>query len=162
MKVTEDYKYWLKTKQSLINELLEAESIIFNRIESVYNTLNYYMKKELNEDETMVFNVGYMYLSEQILAIENHIKILGSLNDLEEQSIAFNYLLDVNDFYEDHDLKEHKEEFLGLVNSVEDLLHNKKPLSNDVYEKIEALREQYSDTASVLEIFEEISESLGV
>jgi len=162
MKINLDYKHWLETKRDLINELKESETLIFDRIEPVYNTLEYYKEKELSDQEYNIFDVGYMYLSEQILGIENYIKTLGSLTELENQSVTYNYLMDINDFYEDHDLEHDKPQFLKLIGKVEDLLLSKQPLEESVYEMIQESIEKYKDSSSIVEIFVEISDNLGV
>lgn len=162
MKITEDYSLWLESKLDLINELIEIESLIFNRIESVYNSLEELKKRELNDQEYHIFDVGYMYFSEQILGIENYIKIFGSVEELESQSVAYNYLMEVNDFYEDHDLEKSKDKFLSLIQEVEELLVNKKPLTDELYSSIQNIVEAYKDSQSIIEIFEDISDSLGV
>lgn len=162
MKITEDYSLWLESKLDLINELIEIESLIFNRIESVYNSLEELKKRELNDQEYHIFDVGYMYFSEQILGIENYIKIFGSVEELESQSVAYNYLMEVNDFYEDHDLEKSKDKFLSLIQEVEELLVNKKPLTDELYRSIQNIVEAYKDSQSIIEIFEDISDSLGV
>jgi len=129
---------------------------------NLYNTLEYYKEKELSDQEYNIFDVGYMYLSEQILGIENYIKTLGSLTELENQSVTYNYLMDINDFYEDHDLEHDKPQFLKLIGKVEDLLLSKQPLEESVYEMIQESIEKYKDSSSIVEIFVEISDNLGV
>ncbi len=162
MKVTEDYKHWLEDKQEFINQLIELDSLLFNRLEPVYNTLEYYKNKELNEQEFPIFDVGYMYLAEQIHGIENYISIFGSLEALEEQSVAYNYLMEVNDFYDDHDLKDDKEMYLELVKQLEKSMVQKKPMSEEVYKGLEQLQFDYKESDTIIEIFEDIASNLGV
>jgi hypothetical protein len=162
MKVTEDYKHWLEGKTSLINQLIETDSLIFNRLEPVYNTLQYYKDKELNEQEFPIFDVGYMYLAEQVHGIENYISIFGSLEALEEQSVAYNYLMEMNDFYDDHDLEEDKDMYLELVKQLEESMIQKKPMSEEVYLNLEKLQDEHKETDTIVEIFEDIASNLGV
>ncbi len=162
MKINQDFVHWLKDKEDLISQLIESGSMIFNRLEPVYNTLSHFKDKELSDIERDIFDVGFSYFSTQIMAIENHIKLLGSLSELEEHSVLFNYLLDVNDFLEDHDLKNDNKEFVSLISDVEDLLQNKQQLDNSIFERIEALREKHNNSQSTIKIFEEISDGLGI
>lgn len=162
MKITKDYKHWIETKADLIEKLQSTEALIFNRIEPVYNTLEYYKKKELSEQEHNIFDVGYMYLAEQFLTIENYIQIFGSLESLEEQSVTFNYLMDITDFSEDYDLEHDEARFKELIVEIEQLLLNKQPLSEMLYEQTQDLINEYKDSNSIIEIFEEIADSLGV
>jgi len=149
-------------KDEIISKLIDSESMIFNRIEPVYNTLSHFKDKELSDIEKDIFEVGFMYFSIQIMSIENHIKLLGSLSELEEHSVLFNYLLDVNDFLEDHDLKNDNDEFVSLISDVENLLQNKQQLDNVIYENIEALKAKHNSIQGTLKIFEEISDGLGI
>lgn len=162
MKVTEDYKHWLEGKHSLINQLIETDSLIFNRLEPVYNTLEHYKDKELSDQEFPIFDVGYMYLAEQIHGIENYIEIFGSLEALEEQSVAYNYLMEVNDFYDDHDLEEDKDLYLELVKQLEETMIQKKPMSEEVYKGLEQLQFDHKETDTIIEIYEDIASNLGV
>lgn len=162
MKVTEDYKHWLEGKQAFINQLLESDSLIFNRLEPVYNTLEYYKNKELNEQDFPIFDVGYMYLAEQIHGIENYIGIFGSLEELETQSVAYNYLMEMNDFYDDHDLEEDKDMYLELVKQLEESMLKKEPMSEEVYLNLERIQFDHKETDTIIEIFEDIASNLGV
>ncbi len=162
MKITEDYKHWLEDKQAFITQLIRSDSLIFNRLEPIYNTLEYYKNKELNEQEFPIFDVGYMYLAEQILGIENYVSIFGSIEALEEQSVAYNYLMEVNDFYDDHDLENDKNMYLELVKQLEESMIQKQPMSEDVYKGLEQLQFDYKETDTIIEIFEDIASNLGV
>lgn len=162
MRVTEDYKHWLEKKQDFLNQLIESDSLIFNRLEPVYNTLEHYKNKELNEQEFPIFDVGYMYLAEQVHGIENYINIFGSIDELENQSVAYNYLMEINDFYDDHDLGEDKDIYLELVRQLEESMINKQPMSEEVYFNLEKLQDDYKEKDSIIEIFEEIASSIGV
>ena len=162
MKITQDFIHWMNGKDEIISKLIDSESMIFNRIEPVYNTLSHFKDKELSDIEKDIFEVGFMYFSIQIMSIENHIKLLGSLSELEEHSVLFNYLLDVNDFLEDHDLKNDNDEFVSLISDVENLLQNKQQLDNVIYENIEALKAKHNSIQGTLKIFEEISDGLGI
>ena len=162
MKINQDFIHWLKDKDELISELIESESMIFNRIEPVYNTLSHLKNKDLSNIERDIFDVGFMYFSSQIMSIENHIKLLGSLSELEEHSVLFNYLLDINDFLEDNDLKSDNEKFVSLISEIETLLQNKQQLDNEIYEQIETLRTKHNSVQGTLQIFEEISDGLGI
>jgi hypothetical protein len=124
--------------------------------------LQYYKDKELNEQEFPIFDVGYMYLAEQVHGIENYISIFGSLEALEEQSVAYNYLMEMNDFYDDHDLEEDKDMYLELVKQLEESMIQKKPMSEEVYLNLEKLQDEHKETDTIVEIFEDIASNLGV
>lgn len=170
MKIVDDYKYWIDAKRDFLEEMEKSESLIYDRLRAIILTLEHLAKKEeFDEDEGYIFNVGFMYLYEQINNIESYIASNFKLFDaLDENSVVFNFLCDLDDFKTDYTSMEEsdKENIEDYIDQVESILLSRDSISNLLYEEIDStitdLVEEYGDYLPMTEIYKQIGENLKV
>lgn len=159
MNIIEDYVNWAATKKDLIDKMNLAESLILQRLNPVLTVLDHLSKQsDLDEQEFYIFDIGYLYLSDQIQTIERYLEMM-TFERLDESSVLYNYLMETVDFYEDavvdKDIKDALEEALELL---EELFLSRQPLDDELYQDIEDLKATVKeDYFSVVEIFSEIA-----
>lgn len=158
MNIIEDFKNWFKTKNELLNKLIEIDSLIYKRLENIINILNYLSTRDLDDTDMYIFDAGFMYLNDQFMTFERYLEIM-TLDKLENSSVLYNYLMDTIDFYEDANIDEDiKEDVQEYIEVMEALLIDGQPLSNNLFEEIEEVKEKVNEEYfSVTEIFAEIS-----
>ncbi|XMB86248.1 hypothetical protein RJG79_00175 [Mycoplasmatota bacterium WC44] len=170
MKIVDDYKYWIEAKKDFLEEMKKTESLIYDRLSAIILTLEHLAKKEeFDEDEGYIFNVGFMYLYEQINNIESYIaSSFKSFEALDENSVVFNYLCELEDFKTDYTSMEESdsENIQDYIDQVESALLARESISNLLYEEIDAimvdLTEEYGEYLPISEIYRQIGENLKV
>ena len=68
-----DYQNWFNSKKGLIHHFAHHDSIIFNRIEDVFKTIDYISKlpqEEFNDDYGVIFDCGYSYVYQVVSEVE--------------------------------------------------------------------------------------------
>lgn len=163
MTILQDFQHWMDEKLTIINYLQENDSLIYLRLEGVLTVLGLIQTfEDITDEDLEVFQWGFQYLNEQIFTLEQ-LMLEVSLDAIEEQSVLYNYMMDLSDFYMDaiieDDIKEACEQYLLLLQGL--LLHQ-KPLSDYIYAQIEALyleaKEPYVSIPSMFEGYMDITE----
>ena len=96
-----DYANWKKEKSSLITTLKELDSNIIKRYNNVLAVLDHLYdlainkKKQLSEDESVIFDVGLEYLDNNFITLEDILKKYchNNVNEMEKSAKAVNLLL---------------------------------------------------------------------
>jgi hypothetical protein len=140
MTILQDFQHWLEEKQVLIQYLKDHDSLIYLRLDSIFTVLGLIRNfEDITEEDLEVFQWGFQYLNEQIFTLEQLIEDV-SLDAIEEQSVLYNYMMDLSDFYMDavieEDIKQACEQYLLLLQG---LIIQQKPLSDFIYQQIESL-----------------------
>jgi hypothetical protein len=140
MTILQDFQHWLEEKQVLIQYLKDRDSIIYTRLESIFTVLDLISAfEDITDEDLEVFQWGFQYLNEQIFTLEQMVEEV-SLDMIEDQSVLYNYMMDLSDFYMDavidEDIKKACEQYLLLLQG---LIVHQKPLSDYIYQQIEAL-----------------------
>jgi hypothetical protein len=140
MTILQDFQHWLEEKQVLIQYLKDHDSLIYLRLDSIFTVLDLIRNfEDITEEDLEVFQWGFQYLNEQIFTLEQLIEDV-SLDAIEEQSVLYNYMMDLSDFYMDavieEDIKQACEQYLLLLQG---LIIQQKPLSDFIYQQIESL-----------------------
>jgi hypothetical protein len=163
MTILQDFQHWMEEKLTIISYLQEHDSLIYLRLESVLTVLGLIQTfEEITDEDLEVFQWGFQYLNEQIFTLEQ-LMLEVSLDAIEQQSVLYNYMMDLSDFYMDavldDDIKEACEQYLLLLQGL--LLHQ-KPLSDYIYSQIESLyleaKEPYVSIPSMFESYMDISD----
>lgn len=170
MKIIDDYKYWIDAKKDFLEEMKNSESLIHDRLSAIILTLEHLAKKEeFDEDEGYIFNVGFMYLYEQINNIESYVASnFKKFESLDENSVVFNFLCYLEDFKTDYTRMEEsdRENIEDYIDQVESVLLSRDSISNLLYEEINAtitdLTEEYGDYLPITEIYQQIGENFNI
>jgi hypothetical protein len=156
MTVIQDYNYWMEEKKALIDYLLEHESLIYQRLESIFTVLDAIERfDEITDEDLEVFQWGFQYLNEQFVTLEQMMDDL-SIDQIDQQSVLFNYMMDLSDFYMDavisEDIKKACEQYLILLQG---LIMHQQPLSDYIYTQIESLYMEATESyVSIPQMFE--------
>lgn len=156
MTVLQDYTYWMEEKKALLDYLMEHDSLIYQRLESIFTVLDAIQRfDEITDEDLEVFQWGFQYLNEQFLTLEQLMDDL-SIDQIDQQSVLYNYMMDLSDFYMDavitDDIKKACEQYLILLQG---LIMHQQPLSDYIYEQIEGLYMEASESyVSIPQMFE--------
>ena len=156
MTVIQDYNYWMEEKKALIDYLVEHESLIYQRLESIFTVLDAIERfDEITDEDLEVFQWGFQYLNEQFVTLEQMMDDL-SIDQIDQQSVLFNYMMDLSDFYMDavisEDIKKACEQYLILLQG---LIMHQQPLSDYIYTQIESLYMEATESyVSIPQMFE--------
>lgn len=163
MTILQDFQHWLEEKQVIIQYLKDHDSLIYLRLDSIFVVLDLICHfEDITEEDLEVFQWGFQYLNEQIFTLEQLVEDV-SLDAIEEQSVLYNYMMDLSDFYMDavidDDIKQACEQYLLLLQG---LIIQQKPLSDFIYQQIESLyleaKEPYVSIPSMFEGYLDPSE----
>lgn len=163
MTILQDFQHWLEEKQTIFRYLQEHDSLIYLRLEGILTVLGLIQTfEDITEEDLEVFQWGFQYLNEQIFTLEQ-LMLEISLDAIEQQSILYNYMMDLSDFYVDavieDDIKQACEQYLLLLQG---LLVHQQPLSDYIYEQIESLylevQEPYVSIPMMFESYMDVSD----
>ena len=163
MTILQDFQHWMDEKLAIISFLQENDSLIYLRLEAILTVLGLIQTfEDITDEDLEVFQWGFQYLNEQIFTLEQ-LMLEVSLESIEEQSVLYNYMMDLSDFYMDavieEDIKEACEQYLILLQG---LLVHQKPLSDYIYSQIELLyleaKEPYVSIPTMFESYMDISD----
>jgi len=163
MTILQDFQYWMDEKLTIINYLQENDSLIYLRLEGVLTVLGLIQTfEDITDEDLEVFQWGFQYLNEQIFTLEQ-LMLEISLDTIEQQSILYNYMMDLSDFYMDavidDDIKQACEQYLLLLQG---LLVHQQPLSDYIYEQIESLyleaKEPYVSIPTMFESYMDVTD----
>jgi hypothetical protein len=163
MTILQDFQHWLEEKQIILSYLQEQDSLIYLRLESIFSVLGLIQTfEDITDEDLEVFQWGFQYLNEQIFTLEQ-LMVEVSLETIEQQSVLYNYMMDLSDFYTDavidEDIKHACEQYLLLLQG---LLVHQNPLSDYIYEQIESLfleaKAPYTSIPSIFESYMDVSD----
>lgn len=169
-----DYQNWINSKQDLIHHFVHHNSIIFNRIEDVFKTINYISKldsEQYNEDYSIIFDCGYSYLYQVVSEVE---LILDKYFDNNiHQFLNFepiiNYSLYLNDFkealIEEEMFNEEIGEEIDSINTIiEKILTEKRMFVNTLLDEFDnrilSVYESRHNVLTTPEVYNKIYEEL--
>lgn len=170
MKIISDYEFWLEGKKDFIEEMENAESLIYDRLVPFLLTVEHLAKNEdFDEDEAYIFSVGFNYLHERVYEIKSYSNNqFSSFTELDDNSIVYNLLCDLEDFKSDFSEMndDEKESVQDFIDQVERLLLSRECISDNLYEEIMTLMneiiEDNGEYLPVTEIFRQIAENYKI
>lgn len=177
MKIIEDYNSWLEDNKDLITLLEQNDSVIYERLDDVIKVVSYieavYLaQKQIDEDLTVIFEVGFAYLFESLEEVKLYYeKYLN--NDfilLNQYSYVINYILYLNDLKEsliENNLfnEEIKSVFSGIFTQLDELVKEKKTFEIELLDSFNQELDLYLssfEVVTILEVFSRISEELSL
>ena len=175
--LAKEYQSWLKENQNFILHLRSHDSSLYTRLMPIYEVLNHLLfefeeeSQDITEDVIKIFQVGMEYLHSQVytckLYLENTFK--NDFHHFMEYDRVIGYLLYIEDLryeLEEHQLESDTTELNKLVDYLENLMNNKEeiPDSLNLYvdAKVSKLLDKTLDFHSIIDIFVEIAETLGI
>ncbi len=167
MKIVNDYQYWLSEKGTFIEEMESEESLVYDRLKPFFLTISHLtINESFDEDEAYIFSVGFNYLHEKVFEIESYCtNQFSSFTELEDNSIVYNLLCDLEDFKTDFsDMNnDDRENVQDYVDQVERLLLSRECISDVLYQEVITLMnditEEHGEYLSVTDIFMQIAEN---
>lgn len=175
--VYKDYASWKIENSDILKQFCDNSSVIYQRLEPVYEVLNYIYdlvveEKEVDEDLETIFQVGFTYLNTQFDVIKIYFETLfqSKCDDFGEYSNMILFLLYIYDLrtdLENNDINSDIEELNDLETNIENMIMEKRDDHEFINSKMnETLGIVFDlmdyEYVSVVDIFVEISESLGL
>ncbi len=141
---SKDYKAYIYDNNDILNILKKQNTVLQYRIEDVKKVLDHIcnlerIKKDINEEFTIIFETGFSYLHETVEAIKIYYDKYLNKNQilLKKYDKAINYILFLDDYLES--LKEKKlltQEFKTkcekIIDELENIIQNKKEFNEDL------------------------------
>lgn len=172
-----EYEAYMKENNDFLQAFQNINSLTYIRLSNLIKLLNIIVdmdkrKKNISDELEIIFDSGFTFLSDQI----EDIKIYFNNFFDEDFDLLFKYehLINVYLTYEDLmvSIKEQsklddstKKIINDILYEIEDILRNKKELSNERYEEIDEvmmeISSQYPTVKITLEILEEIYDELA-
>ena len=176
-RIYKDYAGWKLENQQILEQFQGNNNIIYERLEPVYTVLNHIYDmicdgKEVDEDFETIFEVGFSYLNSQFGVIKIYFETLFSSNC--EDFIGYSQLLlylififDIKSDLENHGMSSDIESLNDLETEIENSIMERRDdylyLSNKMNETLaEVFKEAKYEYVSVIDIFVEIAENLGI
>ena len=172
-----DYAAWKLENIKMLEQFQNNKSVVYERLEPVYVVLEYIYElvcdqTELDEDYETIFEVGFNYLSSQFEIIKIYFETLfqskcEDFHDYSKILLYLIYLLDVRNDLETQGFDSDIEELNELETTIENMIMERKAdytyisdLMNETLSKV--LKELNFEFVSIVDIFVEIAESLGI
>lgn len=143
MTVFEDYEAWKSENYQLISQLVRIKSNTIARFSPVIAVVDYLNdesnKRELNEDEYLIFTTGFDYIYDQfhLISALYEMKFNSDIDKMEKCSKAINLLLYINDFkietLSHKELKKDINKLEDLENRVSLLIDNEKDADDELF-----------------------------
>lgn len=172
-----EYKTYLNENNDFLQAFQNANSLTYIRLSNLIKLLNIIVdmdkrKMKISEELEIVFDSGFTFLTEQI----EDIKVYYYKFFDEDFDLLFKYehLINVYLTYEDlmvcikeqSKLEENTKKVINdILWEIEDILRNKKELSNERFQEIDDIildiSVQYPNVKITLEILEEIYDQLA-
>ncbi len=172
-----EYKAYMNENNDFIQAFQNMNSLTYIRLANLIKLLNIIVdiekrEKKLTDELEIIFDSGFTFLTEQIEDIKTYYyKFFDEDFDL---LFKYEHLINVYLTYEDLmvSIKEQsklddstKKIINDILYEIEDILRNKKELSNERYEEIDEvmmeISSQYPTVKITLEILEEIYDELA-
>lgn len=171
-----DYKNWISSKKGLIHHFMHHNSIIFNRVENVLNTLTYISslpEEELNEDYSVIFDCGYNYIYQIVTEVELLLDKYfdNNMHNFLNYEPIINYSLYLNDL-KDAMIEEElftpqiNDEINQINNNIEKIISEKRDfvirVLDDYDSRILALIDSTKTILTTPEVYDRIYEELQI
>lgn len=173
----QDYATWKIENSETIGQFNDNSSVVYERLESVYEVLNHIYdmvieKKEIDEDLETIFQVGFNYLNTQFDIIKIYFETLfqSKCDDFAGYSNMILYLLYIYDLridLENNDINSDIEELNDLETNIENMIMERRDDHDFINSQMnETLAVVFGlmdyEYVSVVDVFVEIAENLGL
>lgn len=136
MNIYTDYANWKVENFDLLNTLIQGESLIIRRIDSVIKVIDYLYdqivnhNKTLDENEEVIFESGFNYLHDHFLTIKTIYENIFKNNYLKMDSCAksINLLLYTLDF---------EDELLNAKDDIDSDMQQLRDIEDKIYQALE-------------------------
>jgi len=150
-----DYKSFKDTNEDLLMQLIKNNSLIIARFKYVIAVVDYlydqavFEKKELDNNENEIFEVGYQYVYDRFMTI-NMFKeqvFKNNLFEMERFAKSLNLLFYIEDFLDEVDSfegetkNEHKR-LADLETSVTEMIENKHQVQDEMFALVDDISMQ--------------------
>lgn len=175
--IYKDFASWKIENIHILDQFHENKSVIYERLEPVYEVLNHIYDmvvggNELDEDLETIFQVGFNYLNTQFDIIKIYFETLfqSKCEDFTEYSDLIVFLLYIYDLRIDLDNNDIDSD-IEVLNDLETNIENAIMERRDDYDFInstmnEALTVVFDlidyEYVSIVDVFVEIAENLGL
>ncbi len=175
--IYKDFASWKIENHEIIEKFQKNESIIYDRLEPIYSVLNYIYdllveENKLDEDLDIIFRSGFDYLHTQFEIIKIYFDTLfqSRCDDFEIYSEMVLYLLYIYDIridMESNDIDSDIIELNELETCIEDMIIERRNdfdyFKDQMNETLKIVLDKMNyDYVSVVDIFVEIAENLGI
>lgn len=175
--IYKDFASWKIENTHIIEQFDRNSSVIYERLEPVYEVLNHIYEmvvneSELNEDLETIFQVGFNYLNTQFDVIKIYFETLfqSKCEDFDEYSSLILYLLYIYDLRTDlennnidSDIEILNDLETNIENSVMERRNDHEYLNSKMNEALSTVFEMIDyEYVSIIDVFVEIAENLGL
>jgi len=147
-----DYAAWRNSNKDLLSFFIEKKSFIISRFKYVIAVVDYLFdqvvnnKHELDSNEEEMFEVGYQYIFDRFMTVNDILTHVfdNNRNEMEKFSKSINLLFYIEDFIDEVDSidGEHKVEhkkFADLEDQVMQLIENKTQVPDELFAVVDDL-----------------------
>lgn len=175
--IYKDFASWKIENTHILEEFDKNRSVIYERLEPVYEVLNHIYdivveKNEIDEDLETIFQVGFNYLNTQFDIIKIYFETLfqSKCEDFDEYSnliVLLLYIYDLRTDLENNDIDSDIEELNDLETNIENAVMERRDDHEYINSKMnETLAIVFDlmnyEYVSVVDVFVEIAENLGL
>lgn len=175
--VYNDFASWKMENINVIEQLKTNKSIIYDRLEPVYEVLNHIYdmkveKQEVDEDLDVIFNVGFNYLHTQFEMIRIYFETLFQSNcddfvHYSEMILYLLYIFDIKSDLENNGINSDIPDLNELEINIENMIVERREDHLLIHAKInETFATVYDlmgyEYVSIIDVFVEIAENLGI
>jgi hypothetical protein len=175
--IYKDFASWKIENSEIIEQFDKNSSVIYERLEPVYEVLNHIYdmvvdKDEVDEDLETIFQVGFNYLNTQFDIIKIYFETLfqSKCEDFDEYSnliVFLLYIYDLRTDLENNDINSDIEELNDLETNIENAVMERRDdheyLNSKMNETMAIVFDLMNyEYVSIVDVFVEIAENLGL
>ena len=175
--VYKDFASWKIENHEVLETFRRNKSVIYERLEPIYEVLNHIYdllveEQEVDEDLDVIFNAGFAYLHSQFEIIRIYFETLFQSHcddfiNYSEMVLYLLYIYDIRTDLENNNINSDIVELNELETCIENMIMERRNDFDYIKDKMnETLKVVFSkmdyDYVSVVDIFVEIAENLGV
>jgi len=175
--IYKDFASWKIENTQIIEQFDKNSSVIYERLEPVYEVLNHIYdmvvdKNEIDEDLETIFQVGFNYLNSQFEIIKIYFETLfqSKCEDFDEYSgliVLLLYIYDLRTDLENNDIDSDIEILNDLETNIENTVMERRDdhefLNSKMNEALSVVFELMDyEYVSIVDVFVEIAENLGL
>jgi len=175
--IYKDFASWKIENTQIIEQFDKNNSVIYERLEPVYEVLNHIYdmvvdKNEIDEDLETIFQVGFNYLNSQFEIIKIYFETLfqSKCEDFDEYSgliVLLLYIYDLRTDLENNDIDSDIEILNDLETNIENTVMERRDdhefLNSKMNEALSVVFELMDyEYVSIVDVFVEIAENLGL